>query len=261
MWTEVGLPAGALLALLVVWEAGFRLAGLDPKLFPPPTRILRTTVALLSPSPGRPVPPLVHHLAVSVVRLLGAMALAVIGGVGLGLWMGRSRLAYRAIYPLVNALIPIPAYAYIPILLLWMGRGSASIVVVTALSAALPLVYNTVTGVRGVDRAQVRVLQTFGASPLSVSRQVLFPAALAAIVAGLRLAFGQAWRTLVGAEFIAAPDAGLGYLVFNARNLLQVDIMFAGLFTLGVLGFVLIYALVGRLEEATVVRWGLVARR
>jgi NitT/TauT family transport system permease protein len=260
-WKDVGLPAGALVSLLVAWETGFRLAGLEPRLFPPPTRILGTTVALLSPGPGRAVPPLIHHLLVSVARLLAAIALAFAGGVGLGLWMGKSHLAYRAVYPLVNALIPIPAYAYIPILLLWAGRGSASIVAVTALSASLPLIYNTVTGVRGVDRAQVRVLQTFGASPLTVSRRVLLPAALAAIVAGLRLAFGQAWRTLVGAEFIAAPDAGLGSLVFNARNLLQVDIMFAGLFALGVLGFVFIYVLVGRLEDATVVRWGLVARR
>jgi len=260
-WKGVGLPAAALVALLVAWEASFRLAGLDPRLFPPPTRIFRTMVSLLSPSPGRTVPPLVHHTLVSVARLLAAMVLAFVGGVGLGLWMGWSRLAYRAVYPLVNALIAIPAYAYIPILLLWAGRGSGSIVIVTALSASLPLIYNTVTGVRGVERAQVRVLQTFGASSLSVSRRVLLPAALAAIVAGLRLAFAQAWRTLIGAEFIAAPDAGLGYLVFNARNLLQVDIMFAGLFALGVLGFVFVYVVVGRLEDATVIRWGLVTRR
>jgi NitT/TauT family transport system permease protein len=158
-------------------------------------------------------------------------------------------------------LIPIPSYAYIPILLLWAGRGSASIVIVTALSASLPLIYNTVTGVRSVDRAQTRALRTSGANRVDVARYVLVPAALATIAAGLRLGFAQAWRTLVGAEFIAAPDAGLGYLVFNARNLLQVDIMFAGLVTIGVLGFVCIYVLVGRLEDVTVVRWGLVARQ
>jgi NitT/TauT family transport system permease protein len=261
MWKRIGLPTAALLSFLVAWEAGFLLAGLDPRLFPPPSRILQTIVRLLAPAEGRTIPVLVYHLAVSVGRLLAAMALALVGGVTLGLWIGTSRLAYRAVYPLANALIPIPAYAYIPILLLWAGRGSGSIVIVTALSASLPLVYSTVAGVRVVEQGQVRVLQTFGASALDVRRRVLLPAALASIVAGLRLAFGQAWRTLVGAEFIAAPNAGLGYLIFNARNLLQVDIMFAGLFALGVLGFVFIYVLVGRLEDATVVRWGLVARR
>jgi len=84
---------------------------------------------------------------------------------------------------------------------------------------------------------------------------------IAAIVAGLRVSFGQAWRTLVGAEFIAAPTAGLGYMIFNARNLLQVDVMFTGLFTLGVFGFLFIYVFVGWIEQRTLVRWGVLSKR
>ncbi len=261
MWQRFALPGLALLALLGVWEASLRLSKLDLRLFPPPTHIVATLVTLLTPAEGRPVPILVFHLAVSVARLLGAMVLALLGGVALGLLMGANRYAYRALYPLVNALIPIPPYAYIPILLLWAGRGSGSIIVVTALSASLPLVYNTMAGVRGIDRTLVRALLTFGARRADVVRYVLIPAALTSIVTGLRLSFGQAWRTLVGAEFIAAPTAGLGYMVFNARNLLQVDIMFAGLFALGVLGFLFISLVVGRIEDLTVVRWGVVAKR
>ena len=93
----------------------------------------------------------------------------------------------------------------------------------------------------------------------AVQRQI--PAAFTAIVAGLRVSFGQAWRTLVGAEFIAAPTAGLGYMIFNARNLLQVDVMFAGLFTLGLFGFLFIYAIIGWIEQRTLVRWGVLSKR
>jgi taurine transport system permease protein len=116
-------------------------------------------------------------------------------------------------------------------------------------------------GVRGVDQRQVWALRTFGAGRLAVVRRVVLPAALASIIAGLRLSFGQAWRTLVGAEFLAAFDAGLGYLIYSARQFLAIDVMFTGLVTLGVFGFLLVYWLVGKLEELTVVRWGMLARR
>jgi len=260
-WQRFALPTAALVLLFAAWEALFRASGFNLELFPPPSRIVATIFRLLEPTEARPVPILLIHIGVSVGRLLAAMLIALVVGVGIGLLMGMNRYVYAAFQPLVNALIPIPAYAYIPILLLWAGRGDLSIVIVTAISACLPLIYNTTAGVRGVERGQIRALRTFGASRIDVMRLVLLPATLTSIVAGLRLAFGQAWRTLVGAEFIATPKAGLGYMIFNARNLLQVEVMFAGLFALGVFGFLFIYVLVGRLEDRTVVRWGMLSRQ
>lgn len=261
LWRRIALPAAALTALLGAWEVLFRISGLNLELFPPPTAIVLTIFHLLTPSQARPVPPLLFHIIVSVTRLSVSMVIALVAGVGIGLLMGVNRYAYRTLYPLVNALLPIPAYAYIPILLLWAGRGDVSIVIVTSLSASLPLIYNTMAGVRGVQLSQVRALRTFGAVKADLMRYVLLPAAFTAIVAGLRISFGQAWRTLVGAEFIAAPSAGLGYMIFNARNLLQVDVMFAGLFTLGLFGFLFIYMFVVWVENRTVVRWGMLAKR
>jgi NitT/TauT family transport system permease protein len=260
-WHRIALPALALAALLGVWEAVFRSSGFNLELFPPPSVVVLTIIKLLTPTETRPVPPLLIHIGVSVGRLAASMAIAMIAGIGIGIVMGMNRFVYRALYPLVNALLPIPAYAYIPILLLWAGRGNVSIVIVTSFSASLPLIYNTMAGVRGVHHSQERALQTFGASTADLMRLVLLPAAFTAIVAGLRVSFGQAWRTLVGAEFIAAPTAGLGYMIFNARNLLQVDVMFAGLFTLGLFGFLFIYVFVGWIEQRTLVRWGVLSKR
>jgi NitT/TauT family transport system permease protein len=255
------LPTMALAALLGTWEAIFRLSGFNLDLFPPPSRVIVTIFDLLTPTDARSVPALLVHLSVSVARLAASMTIALVAGVGIGLLMGMNRYFYRAFYPWVNALMPIPPYAYIPLMLLWAGRGNVSIIIVTSLSACLPLIYGTIAGVRSVERSQVRALQSFGAGKLDGMRLALFPAALTSIVAGMRVSFGQAWRTLVGAEFIAAPAAGLGYMIFNARNLLQVDVMFAGLFALGVFGFWFIYVFIGWIEARTVVRWGMLAKR
>jgi NitT/TauT family transport system permease protein len=259
-WTAVALPVLSLGGLCLAWEASFRLAGLDPAVFPPPSRVARAAVRLLVPTPERGSV-LLTHILVSLGRLAAALVLGIAGGTAVGLLAGLNRYAYRTLAPLVSALIPVPAYAWVPILLLWLGQGSPTIIVTTALSASLPLAYATMAGVRGVDQRQVWALRTFGAGRLAVVRRVVLPAALASIIAGLRLSFGQAWRTLVGAEFLAAFDAGLGYLIYSARQFLAIDVMFAGLVTLGVFGFLLVYWLVGKLEEWTVVRWGMLARR
>ena len=251
------VPATAILVFLLVWEVGFRLSGLDPKLFPPPTAIFAALVRLSSPTASGGTPPLFIHIAHSLASLVAGMAIAVVAGSALGIFMGTSRVIYGALSPLVNAALPIPPYAYIPILLLWLGHGPRTIITATAFAAALPLIYTTTAGVRAIDRRQVLALQTFGASRLQVLSRVVIPAAFASIVAGLRQSFGQAWRTLVGGEFIAAPASGLGYLIFNSRDFLAVDSMFAGILMLSLFGFICIYVLVGWIENRTLKRWGL----
>jgi taurine transport system permease protein len=163
--------------------------------------------------------------------------------------------------PAAEALIPVPPYAWGPLLLVWLGPGNATITAATALSAALPLAYTTMAGVRGIDRLQVWVMESLGGDRRDVIRHVILPGALASILAGLRLSLGQSWRTLIGAEFLAARDSGLGFLIYHAQQFLAVDTMFAGLLTLGVLGFFLIYWLVTVIEDRTVVRWGVMTRR
>lgn len=253
------VPASAIVLFLLVWEIGFRVSGLDPRLFPPPTAIFSALVRLSTPTPAGGPPPILIHLAYSIASLVAGMVIAVVAGCTLGIFMGINRIAHGALAPFVNALLPIPPYAYIPILMLWLGHGPRTIITATAFAAALPLIYTTTAGVRSIDRRQVLALQTFGATRLQVLWRVVFPAAFASIVSGLRQSFGQAWRTLVGGEFIAAPASGLGYLIFNSRDFLAVDVMFAGILMLSLLGFTCIYVLVGWIENRTLKRWGLMA--
>jgi taurine transport system permease protein len=257
---RIALPSLAIAALLAAWQGAFQLAGLNPKLFPPPTVIVAALIKLFVPVGAHTVPPIVDHLASSVARLALACAIAVVVGPLVGILMGANRWIHGALNPIVNALLPIPPYAFVPIMLLWLGHGSRTVVATTALAAALPLIYTTTAGVRAIDRRQVWVLRSFGAGGFAVLARVVVPAAFAAIVSGLRQSIGQAWRTLVGSEFLAAPASGLGFLIFNARDFLAVDVMFAGLLLLSALGFLTIYVMVAWLETRTLVRWGLMTK-
>lgn len=257
---RIAAPLGSIALFLLIWEIGFRLSGLDPRLFPPPSTIIATLIRLSSPTPAGGTPPILIHLAYSLVSLIIGMIIAVIAGCTIGIAMGVNRVIHGALSPFVNALLPIPPYAYIPILMLWLGHGPRTIISATAFAAALPLIYTTTAGVRAIDRRQVLALQTFGATRFQVLWRVVLPAAFASIIAGLRQSFGQAWRTLVGGEFIAAPASGLGYLIFNARDFLAVDVMFAGILILSLLGFLCIYVLVNWIENRTLKRWGLMSQ-
>lgn len=256
---DTAVSAAALAAVLAAWELAARTTGLSPSIFPPPSMIARSLVRLAEPSAGRSV--LGVDIAASVLRLALGLLIGVPAGLFLGLAGGINRPARSIIQPLLNVLMPVPPYAWIPLLLVWLGPGNETITAATALSATLPLAYSTMAGVRGVDRLQVWVMQSLGGTRRDVVRHVIMPGALASILAGIRLSLGQSWRTLVGAEFLAARDSGLGFLIYHAQQFLAVDTMFAGLLTLGVLGFVLIYWLVTLVEDWTVVRWGVMVRR
>jgi ABC-type nitrate/sulfonate/bicarbonate transport system permease component len=221
--------------------------------------IARTVLRLALPSGGRSI--LGVDIVSSLFRLGLGLAIGAPAGLLLGLIGGVSHRVRSIVHPLVNVLMPVPPYAWVPLLLLWLGPGNETITSATALSAALPLAYTTMAGVRGVDKLQVWVMQSLGGNQRDVMRHVVLPGALASILAGLRLSLGQSWRTLVGAEFLAARESGLGFLIYHAQQFLAVDAMFAGLLTLGILGFLLIYWLVTLAEDHTVVRWGVMTRR
>jgi len=257
---KIGLPAFAIIVLLLAWQVLFQAAGFNPKLFPPPSAIAAALIRLFTQHVNGTLPPIVFHIGSSIGRLTLAMAVAIVSGPLIGAFMGVDHRIYGALTPVVNMLLPIPPYAFVPIMLLWLGQGTKTIVLTTALAAALPLIYTTTAGVRAIDLRQVWLLKTFGASRVTIFRRVIFPAAFAAIISGLRQSLGQGWRTLIGSEFLAGPASGLGYLIFNARDFLAVDVMFAGLLLLSVFGFLTVYVMVDWLENRTLVRWGLMTR-
>jgi ABC-type nitrate/sulfonate/bicarbonate transport system permease component len=235
------------------WEAVAHAGLFPPRLFPP----LEAVGAALARLTASGI--LLHHTAETLLRLGAGFALAALVGVALGIAMGRSRRAEDIALPLVSIGAPIPGLAYAPLFLLWFGLGNVSAILLVAFVSAFPIVFNTWTGVKAVKDVWVRSAQAMGADQARLFRLVILPGALPYILTGLRLGLAQAWRILVGVEMLAAVPWGLGWLIFGAREFLATDVMLAGIVVIAVIGLALEKLVFRRLEEFTVVRWGMMA--
>jgi NitT/TauT family transport system permease protein len=239
------------LVVFGLWEIVAHLGLFPRKLFPPLEDVAATFIRLTQDGI------LLHHTLDTLLRLIAGFALAAVVGVVLGILIGRSRRAEDIILPLVSIGAPIPGFAYAPLFLLWFGLGNKSTILLVAFVSTFPIVFNTWTGVKAVKEIWVRSAQAMGASDRRLFRQVILPGALPYILTGLRLGLAQAWRILVGVEMLAAVPWGLGWMIFGAREFLNTDVMLAGVVVIGVIGLALEKLVFQKLEEFTVMRWGM----
>ena len=179
---------------------------------------------------------LFEHAAISTVRLLTALALAIVVAVPLGFWMGLSRRAEAFIDPLVEMLRPISGIAWLPLALFIFGVGDTLPVFIMVYVAFFPILLNTVSGARSVDKRLVLAARTMGVRPAAMLHHVIIPAALPTVMVGIRLAFAGAWAAIVAAELIGAPS-GLGFAIEWYRQMLMTSKVFAFILVIGVVGF------------------------
>jgi NitT/TauT family transport system permease protein len=236
-----------------LWELVAHLGVFPPRLFPTIETIVSALVRLTLSGI------LPHHALDTVIRLFAGFTLASAVGVAVGIAMGRSRRAEDIFLPLVSIGAPIPGIAYAPLFLLWFGLGNTSSVLLVGFVSAFPIIFNTWTGVKAVKEIWVRAAQAMGADHHRLFRHVILPGALPYIFTGLRLGLAQAWRILVGVEMLAAVPWGLGWLIFGAREFLNIDVMLAGIAVIAMIGLALEKLVFQRLEDYTVVRWGMMA--
>lgn len=155
---------------------------------------------------------------------------------------------------------PLPAIALLPLALLWFGLGAGSLIFVLIHSVLWPLALNTYAGFRGVPETLRMAGRNYGLHGLRYVVGILVPAALPSILSGLKIGWAFAWRTLIAAELVfgaSSGKGGLGWYIFQNRNELYTDKVFAGLATVVIIGL-LVEGLVFRsLERVTVRRWGM----
>jgi NitT/TauT family transport system permease protein len=235
-----------------IWEIVARAGIFPPRLFPTLEEVAATFVRLTASGI------LPHHVLDTIIRLLSGFALAALVGVAVGIAMGRSRRAEDIFLPLVSIGAPIPGLAYAPLFLLWFGLGNKSAVLLVGFVSAFPIIFNTWTGVKAVKEIWIRSAQAMGANNRRMFVKVILPGALPYILTGLRLGLAQAWRILVGIEMLASVPWGLGWMIFGAREFLNTDVMLAGIVVIGILGLALEKLVFQRLENFTIVRWGMI---
>src|SRR6476660_5911953 len=252
-WRVIARTAFPFLVVALAWEFTAYLGIFPRKLFPPLEDVAASFVRLTASGI------LPHHVLDTLIRLGAGFALAAIAGVAIGIAMGRSRTAEDIFLPLVSIGAPIPGLAYAPLFLLWFGLGNKSTVLLVGFVSAFPIIFNTWTGVKAVKEIWVRSAQAMGADNRRLFRYVILPGALPYILTGLRLSLAQAWRILVGVEMLAAVPWGLGWMIFGARKFLNTDVMMAGIVVIAVIGLALEKFVFRKIEDYTVVRWGMIA--
>ncbi len=219
------------LILLGLWEGAARLGMIDARFFPPPSSIIHQFGVLVANGE------LADNLLASLRRLFLGMLLGGVPALFLGLAMGISRPLRAAIDPLISATYPVPKSAILPLVLLIFGLGELSKVVMVALGAFYPILINTVMGVANIDKIYLDVGHNFRASRWQVFRTIALPGALPSIMAGIKLAMGMGLILIAISEMVAAPN-GIGYMIWNAWQVLTVDTMYVGLLVIALLGFI-----------------------
>ncbi|HZQ61012.1 MAG TPA: ABC transporter permease [Casimicrobiaceae bacterium] len=217
--------------LFVLWEYFSRQA-VVAMLFPSPQSTWHVAVKLWEE--GR----LATDIALSLRRIAIGFALGSAAGILLGVLMGSFRSARAFFDPYLQFFRFLPALAWIPAAMLWLGTGEASKIALLIYTTVFVVALNTMIGVASVGRNQVRAAQCFGATRWQIFRMVTIPSTVGHMLTGMRLAMGNCFSTIVAAELLA-PKAGLGYLIFSSRTWMQTEFAFVGIAVLGVLGFII----------------------
>jgi ABC-type nitrate/sulfonate/bicarbonate transport system permease component len=213
----------SVLSLAILWEAVGR--AMDSTLIPPLTQIGAAWWKLLSS--GK----LLANLGMSLTTLAIGFCLAAFIGVVLGVLMGRFRAIEHFFDIYVNALMSAPTTAFVPVLILWFGLGMESRIAVVFLFAIFVIIINTMTGVKQVDTVLVEMARSFGAREREIFFKIVLPAALPAIMAGLRLGMGRAVKGMVTAEMLLTLT-GIGAMIMQYGSSFATDSLFAVILTI-----------------------------
>jgi NitT/TauT family transport system permease protein len=253
LWQQGSLRKGVLLAILAVqWELIARWQGNDLLL---PT-FLQTGHALVT---GLASGELLEKARISLTVLVqgyvaGVLVAFLLTTLAVSTQLGRDLLA-----TLTSMFNPLPAIALLPLALLWFGLGQGSLVFVLIHSVLWPLALATFAGFQGVPETLRMAGRNYGLSGMRYVLQILVPAALPSILAGLKIGWAFAWRTLIAAELVFGASSGrggLGWYIAQNRNEMLTDKVFAGLALVIIIGLLVESLGFQTLERLTVRRWG-----
>ncbi|MEU4403697.1 ABC transporter permease [Streptosporangium sp. NPDC023963] len=231
-----GLRAASVLFPLALWAAVSTAEVVDPTFLPSPLAVLEAFAEMLGTGQ------LVDDTLASLGRVGAGFGLAVLISVPLGVAMGTSAVALALLEPVVGLLRYMPAAAFIPLLIIWLGLGEPSKIAILVLGVVFFNTLMVADAVRRVPGELGQAAATLGARRGEILRKVTWPYALPAVVDAARINAAAAWNFVVVAELVAA-ESGLGYRIVRAQRFLQTDKIFAVLIVIGVVGLLIDVAL------------------
>ncbi|MFE0417900.1 ABC transporter permease [Streptomyces tendae] len=199
------------------------------------------------------------YLSDSLTRLAYGVGFGLLIGLPMGFVVAMFPRIRRFCWPILLFFQAVADIAWLPIVIVWFGFSLTSVTFVIVYTIVFPLMLSVVAGVEQVPRELVRAARSLGAGPLRVFLEVIVPGALPSVAGGVRTGLGYGWRALVAAEIIVGTS-GIGFMMFDARRVGDIDQVFLGMVVLGTLWYALDALILAPFERATVERWGMVRR-
>ncbi len=236
--------------IIAVWQAAAVAGAWPSNVFPSPYEVAEDLAYGVTDGS------VLYGAVTSMWRLLVGLAIAIGGGIVLGVLMARVEAVNQTAGSLVLGLQSIPSIAWVPLAILWYGLSDAGIIFVVAIGALFAVTINTYTGVRNIDPHFVEAARNMGAGGRKLVVYVLLPAAFPYMISGFKQGWAFAWRGLIGAELLFA-FLGLGHLLYAARSLNDVSQVIAIMLVIMAVGMVVDSVVFKRLEARVMSRWGL----
>jgi len=241
------------IVLVGIWWA-VELAGNFPeRVLVSPARVWDTLIVLSEHGV------LAEYISTSLSMVGFATLISLAIGVPVGFVVGSNRYAARSLEGFLRFLQGVSGIAWLPLVIIWCGFTHTTTLVVVIYTLIVPIIFNTMVGVRAVPEYYALALRSLGASRLRLITNVYLPGALPSIVVGVRLGMGYGWRALIAAEMLVR-QGGLGDLIFGARTSGQIDRIFVGMILIGTLYVIVDRLLIQPIENLTVARWGVLRK-
>lgn len=220
--------------IFIIWYTASSFDLINSYILPHPARIFNTALYLIKEGI------LFKHLLVSLYRVAVGFSLTFIAAFLLAVIISLNRNLSDYISASLEFLRHIPPIALIPLLILWLGIGEEPKITVIILATFFPVFLNTLNGITNSSKKLEEVGEIFGLNKWEKFIRITLPQAIPSIIVGMQIGLGYSWRSLIGAELIAA-SSGIGYMIIDAEQLSRPDIIIVGVFTIGLFGYLIDY--------------------
>ncbi|MEA4962321.1 ABC transporter permease [Lutispora sp.] len=240
--------------ILITWQLIYYTGVFDPLIFPSLGQILQALKE--SVTSGNIISELIYSIElISLGMILGIAFSAVLVILSL-----KSAIFESFVDAMISIIHPLPGIALLPLVILWFGTGSKSVIFIIFHSVLWPLLLNLKTGIKSIPGIYGETAQLIGVAGIDKFKDIYIPASMPYIIAGLKISWARAWRALISAEMIfgaAGGKGGIGWYIFKQRVFMDTPGMFAGLIVIIVTGVIVEELLFTVLEKQTIRKWGM----
>ncbi len=229
-----------ILVFIVGWEVLARIGVINTFTFSSPSRVIETIIDLVKQGN------LFSHIGVTIYETLLSFFLATVIGLGVGTLLWSSPLVSRIVDPYLTILNSLPKVALGPLIIIWVGASTNSIIFMSLLISTFITIINIYNGFNSTDKSYITLLKSFGASKWQIFRKVVFPSNYATIISALKVNISMNLIGVIMGELLVSKE-GIGYLIMYGSQVFNIDLVITGVFILGIISY-LMYYVINKLE-------------